>query len=107
VNYYHWWPDKDRWEWIEYDFQKPGTISKTSVYWFDDGPDGGCRIPDEWEIVYLSGNLWKPVTAITKYTITKDGWDNVEFTPVKAKAVKIKVRLKKDFASGIYEWIVK
>ena len=107
VSYYHWWPDKDCWEWIEYDFQKPETISKTSVYWFDDGPDGGCRIPDEWEIAYLSGNLWKPVAATSKYTITKDGWDNVEFTPVKAIAVKIKVRLKKDFASGIYEWIVK
>lgn len=106
ISYYHWWPDKDRWEWIEYDFQKPETISNTNVYWFDDGPDGGCRIPDEWEIVYLSGNLWKPVTATTKYTITKDGWDTVKFTPVKATAVKIKVRLKKDFASGIYEWIV-
>jgi uncharacterized protein len=107
VSYYHWWPDKDRWEWIEYDFEKPSTISKTSVYWFDDRPDGGCRIPDEWEIVYLSGNVWKLVSAKTKYTITRDGWDTVEFTPVKATAVKIKVRLNKDFASGIYEWIIK
>jgi uncharacterized protein len=106
VSYYHWWPDKDQWEWIEYDFQKPETISNTSVYWFDDGPDGGCRIPDEWEIIYRSGNLWKPVTATKKYMITKDGWDTMEFTPVKATAVKIRVRLKKDFASGIYEWII-
>jgi DUF1680 family protein len=107
VSYYHWWPDKDRWEWIEYDFEKPETISKTSVYWFDDGPDGGCRIPDEWEIVYLSGNVWKPVTTRSKYTITRNAWDTLEFSPVKATAVKIKVRLNKDFASGIYEWIIK
>jgi DUF1680 family protein len=106
VSYYHWWPDKDQWEWVEYDFEKTEAISKTSVYWFDDGPDGGCRIPDGWEILYLSGNIWKPVKAKTAYKVTKDGWDSLEFDPVKASAIKIKVKLNKDFASGIYEWIV-
>ncbi|MFA5820455.1 MAG: beta-L-arabinofuranosidase domain-containing protein, partial [Bacteroidales bacterium] len=37
VSYYHWWPNKDKWEWVEYDFEKPETIFKTKVYWFDDG----------------------------------------------------------------------
>jgi hypothetical protein len=107
VSYYHWWPEKDRWEWVEYDFEKPETISKTKVYWYDDGPDGGCRVPDEWEILYLHGNIWESVTNKTPYKVTKDGWDSLEFKPVEATAVKIKVKLNKDFASGIYEWIVK
>jgi uncharacterized protein len=106
ILYYDWWPDKDKWEWVEYDFVKPETISKTKVYWFDDGPDGGCRIPDEWEILYLNGNIWEPVKVKTSYKVTKDGWDSVAFYPVVASAVKIKVKLKKDFSSGIYEWIV-
>ena len=106
VSYYDWWPDKNKWEWVEYDFEKTETISKTKVYWFDDGPDGGCRIPDEWEILYLSGNIWEPVKSKTQYKVTKDGWDSLAFMPVKASAVKIKVKLNKDFASGIYEWIV-
>jgi DUF1680 family protein len=106
VSYYHWWPNKDKWEWVEYDFEKPETISKTKVYWFDDGPNGGCRIPDEWEILYLNGKIWEPVKAKTPYQVTKDGWNSLTFNPVKATAVKIKVKLKKDFASGIYEWIV-
>jgi DUF1680 family protein len=106
VMYYHWWPDKDQWEWIQYDFEKPETISKTSVYWYDDGPDGGCRIPDEWKVLYLSGNVWKPVKAKTEYKITKDGWNSVSFDAVRATAIKLKVKLNKDFASGIYEWIV-
>jgi DUF1680 family protein len=105
VSYYHWWPNKDKWEWVEYDFEKPETISKTKVYWFDDGPNGGCRIPDEWEILYLNGKIWEPVKAKTPYQVTKDGWNSLTFNPVKATAVKIKVKLKKDFASGIYEWI--
>ena len=106
VLYYHWWPEKDKWEWIEYDFEKPGTISKTKVYWFDDGPDGGCRIPDEWEILYLNENIWEPVKGKTQYKVTKDGWDSLVFMPVITSSVKIKVKLNKDYSSGIYEWIV-
>jgi hypothetical protein len=106
VSYYHWWPNKDSWEWVEYDFDKPCSISKTKIYWFDDGPDGGCRIPDEWEMLYLNENIWRSVNAKTPYTITKNGWDSLLFEPVRARAVKIKVRLNKEFASGIYEWIV-
>ena len=106
VLYYHWWPDKDKLEWVEYDFNKPEIVSKTKVYWFDDGPDGGCRIPDSWEILYLNGNIWESVSAKTPYKVTKDGWDSLLFKPVKTTAVKIKVKLNKDFASGIYEWIV-
>jgi uncharacterized protein len=106
IPYCHWWPGKDQWEWIQYDFKKPEVVSKTKVYWFDDGPHGGCRIPESWEILFLSGNIWQPVKAKTPYTITKDGWDSLQFNPVKATAIKIKVKLSKDFSSGIYEWIV-
>jgi DUF1680 family protein len=106
VSYYHWWPDKNKWEWIEYDFETPETISMTKVYWFDDGPDGGCRIPDEWEVLYLNGNVWEPVKPITAYKVTKDGWDLLSFRPVKASAVKMKVKLNRDFSGGIYEWVI-
>lgn len=106
VLYYHWWPEKDKMEWVEYDFNKPEVVSKTKVYWFDDGPEGGCRIPDSWEILYLNGNIWEPVRAKIPYKVTKDGWDSLLFKPVVTTAVKIKVKLNKDFASGIYEWIV-
>ena len=116
VSYYHWWPNRNQWEYVQYDFEKPVLISKTKVYWFDDGPEGGCRIPDEWEILYLTGNTWKPVMVKTglssgateskTYPVTKNGWDSVSFTPVMASAIKIKVKLNKDFSAGIYEWIV-
>jgi hypothetical protein len=106
VTYFHWWPDKDQWVYVQYDFEKPETISKTKIYWFDDGPDGGCRVPDEWEILYQTGNTWKPVKAKSAYTVSKDGWDSIEFEPVKASAVKIRVKLNKEFSAGIYEWIV-
>jgi uncharacterized protein len=106
VLYFDWWPSKNTWEWVQYDFEKPLTISKTKVYWFDDGPDGGCRIPDEWEILYLNGNIWEPVSTMSRYKVTKDEWNTLVFKPVVTQSVKIKVRLKRDFSAGIYEWIV-
>ena len=106
LTYFHWWPEKDKTEWVQYTFEKPETISGTKVYWYDDGPDGGCRIPDQWEILYLSGNKWQPVEAKKPYKVTKDSWNSMEFSPVKASAVKIRVKLNKDFSAGIYEWVV-
>lgn len=106
VSYYHWWPDKDKWEWLEYDFARPEKISSTKVYWFDDGPDGGCRIPVEWEVLSLNENVWEPVKTENSYKVSKDEWNSISFQPVVTRAVKIKVRLNKDFASGIYEWVV-
>lgn len=106
ITYFHWWPDKDQWEFVQYDFDKPQTISKTRIYWFDDGPEGGCRIPDEWDMLYLSGKTWKPVNAKSPYTVTKDNWDSLTFEAVRTSAVKIRVRLNKDFSAGLYEWIV-
>ncbi|MBN1926255.1 MAG: glycoside hydrolase family 127 protein [Prolixibacteraceae bacterium] len=105
--FYHWWPQNNSCEWVQYDFEKPETVSTVKVYWFDDGPWGGCRIPDAWEIQYKSGNEWKPVEAKTEYTVTKDSWDVVEFLPVKTSSVRMKVKLSKEFSSGIHEWIIK
>jgi uncharacterized protein len=103
---FNWLPHKNKWEWIQYDLNNPEKISKTKVYWFDDGPDGGCRLPDDWEILYLNENVWMPVTGKMPYKTTKDGWDSLVFDPVLASSVKIKVKLKKDFSAGIYEWII-
>jgi len=106
VTYYHWWPGRDRWEYIQYDFEKPATVTKTKVYWFDDGPDGGCRVPDEWQLLYLNKNIWTPVRARTSYKVTKNNWDSLMFDPVKTSAVKLKVKLNRAFSSGVYEWII-
>jgi DUF1680 family protein len=106
VTEYDWWPSTGTWEWVQYDFNKPLNIRKTRVYWFDDGPDGGCRLPDEWEILYLKGNIWEPVRAKSGYSILANKWNNLSFDPVTTKSVKIKVKLKKGYSAGLYEWII-
>jgi hypothetical protein len=53
---------------------------------------------------YKTGNTWKKIQC--DYPILKDGWNIARFSPVKASALKLNVKLPKEFSSGIHEWIV-
>lgn len=105
-SYYHWWPDTDSWEWVQYDFERPHTVSEVRVYWFDDRPDGGCRVPDEWQLLYLDKGKWTPVNNTNDYSVSKDDWDILQFDPVSTTALRMRVKLNEKFSSGIHEWIV-
>lgn len=105
--YVHWWPKKNTEEYIEYTFDQEYTISESKVYWYDDSPFGGCRIPAKWELLYKQGNEWVPVQATTAYELSKDKYNTVQFAPVKTTGLRMKVKLPVNHATGVHEWIVK
>lgn len=105
--YLHWWPKKDSKEYLQYDFDQEYEVSESKVYWFDDAPWGGCRIPDHYKVLYLKNGQWLPVENTSKYVVEKDKFNTVNFKPVKTKALKLELQLPKDNASGVHEWIVK
>ncbi len=104
--YLHWWPKKNTTEFVQYDFAEPATVSESRVYWFDDGPWGGCRIPASYKVYYQQDGQWLPVKNTTPYTITKDAYNTVTFEPVRTTALKLEVQLPVDNAAGIHEWAV-
>ena len=104
--YLHWWPARDTTEWVEYNFDKEYTISESKVYWFDDGPWGGCRIPAGWKLLYKKDGVWTEVQHTTPYEIAKDKYNVVKFQPVTTTAVRLEVKLPADNSSGIHEWSV-
>jgi len=105
--YYHWWPKEGTTEWISYDFTSEKTISRSTVYWFDDSPWGGCRVPQSWKIFYKDKNeAWVPVENTTTYGIEKGIGNEIVFKSVLTKALKIEVKLPEKNAAGIYEWEV-
>lgn len=106
--YYHWWPNQGTTEWISYDFPAEATVSAATVYWFDDAPWGGCRIPQSWKIYYkdASGG-WQPVTGADTYGVKKGEANTVNFDPVKTKSVKLEVVQPADYSSGLFEWEVR
>ncbi|OJW76423.1 MULTISPECIES: glycoside hydrolase family 127 protein [unclassified Spirosoma] len=105
--YYHWWPKKDTVQWVQYTFDKPATVSSSKVYWFDDSPWGGCRIPASWKLLYqTSTGDWKEVKTTKPYIVNKDQFDEVTFEPVQTTALRMEVQLPKEASAGILEWSV-
>jgi uncharacterized protein len=107
ASYLHWWPKKNTTEWVQYDFDSTYTVSESRVYWFDDGPWGGCRTPVSWKLYYKKDGEWLPVKNSSSYPIIKDSYNSVKFEPVTTSAMKLEVQLPADYATGIHEWSIK
>jgi hypothetical protein len=108
IPYIHWWPKKNTTEWLTYTFKQPSTVKSCTVYWFDDQPWGGCRIPDSWNIQYKDkdGN-WTKVTGASDYPTVKGSPCTVSFDAVTTSALKLEIVQPKDFSTGVFEWEVK
>ena len=106
IPFLHWWPRKGTTEWVEYDFKKTETVSRTSVYWFDDTGIGECRLPKSWRVLYKDGENWRPVENSAPYLVEKDKYCSIKFVPVKTTALRIEVQLISDYSAGMYEWKV-
>jgi len=107
IPYYHWWPKEGTTEWISYDFAAEKIVSRSTVYWFDDAPWGGCRVPQAWKIYYKDKNgEWQPVENTKAYGVEKGLGNEVVFKPVITKALKLEVKLQPKNAAGIFEWEV-
>lgn len=107
IPYYHWWPKQATTEWISYELSTEATVSSATVYWFDDAPWGGCRVPKGWKIYYKDAQgQWQPVTGTDKYGVQKGAPNTVNFDPVKTKAVKLEIQQPDRHSSGLFEWEV-
>ena len=108
IPYFHWWPKKNSTEWLVYEFPQEAHIQSATVYWYDDGPWGGCRVPKSWRLLYKDDNgKWSPVTGADKYPSVKGEPCTVNFDPVETTALKMEITLPEDNSSGIFEWSVR
>ncbi len=108
IPYTHWWPKKKSTEWLSYTFKEPQTVSSSTVYWFDDGPWGGCRVPKSWKLYYQTdGGEWAEVKNPSSYPCEKGIPCVVNFDAVKTRAVKLEIVQPADYSCGVFEWSVK
>ena len=108
IPYIHWWPKKNTTEWITYTFPETKEIKTSTVYWYDDQPWGGCKVPDSWKLYYQdeAGN-WKEVPGADAYPCKRGVACIVNFDPVKTKAVKLELKQPETLSCGLFEWSVK
>ncbi|MGD8780075.1 MAG: glycoside hydrolase family 127 protein [Ignavibacteria bacterium] len=106
--YFYWWLKNGTEEWVQYDFDKPYTISESQVYWLNfEHYDYTCKPPAEWNLKYKKGDEWYPVKNLTPYTLDLDKYNTVKFSSVKTTAIRLNAKLGKDISAGIMEWKVK
>ena len=100
-------PQCTKGEWVQIDFPKSSTVSEADVYWFDDAPRGGVRVPASWKLLYKDGDEWKPVDTSDAFGTAKDAWNKVAFTPVNTTALRLEVLIQPGASAGLQEWRVK
>jgi DUF1680 family protein len=105
--YLHWWPKKNTVEYVQYDFDGAKKVSESQVYWYDDSPWGGCRIPVSYKVLYLKDGKWLPVELTSDSGIAKDKYNVLKFKDVETTALKLEVQQPQEQSSGIHEWVVK
>lgn len=105
--YCHWRGKRGTTEWISYEFDEPATVSSATVYWFDDAPWGGFRVPAAWNIHYLdSEGTWRPVSGADRFGVEKGTSNTVNFDPVKTTALRLEVTQPEGNSTGVSEWEV-
>lgn len=108
VPFYTLWPKNNSEEWVVYDLEKEQTITSARVFWYDDGPWGGCRIPLSWGVQYKNHKgEWVDVKAKSPAKPEKDVANKIEFEPITTKSVRLHFVLPEKESTGIYEFEVK
>ncbi|HYW78371.1 MAG TPA: hypothetical protein VE890_02305, partial [Thermoguttaceae bacterium] len=98
------WSHRGTDEWVQYDFNKPAEVSSVEVYWFDDRPGGGCRVPLSWKLLHEVGYTWLPLPGATEHGVAADTYNKVTFDPVVVSSLRLQVRLQPGMSAGILEW---
>jgi hypothetical protein len=107
---FHWGGARGTNAWVQYEFAKPETVSRSAVYWFDDYVKGTSRVPKSWRLLYRDKGEWKPVRNISPCGVEKDMYNTVDFVPVTTDGLRIEAVLREGFGQGcqggIHEWRV-
>lgn len=106
--YHYWWLKEGTEETLAYQFDRPTEVKSVDVYWLDfDHYDGNFRVPESWKLYYkTAAGSWKEVEAQSPYTVDRDRYNHVDFTPVTTTGLKIAAKLQPGESGGIIEWKV-
>jgi DUF1680 family protein len=96
------WDHQGTKEWIQIDYDAPKRVQRARIYWFDDGPKGGCRVPAAARVLVRAGDGWR--IATTELGVEKDRFNVANFAPVDTTAVRVEVDLLPGASAGVLEW---
>jgi hypothetical protein len=101
-----WWDKRGGTQWVQYDFGSAQKVSAAEVYWFEDAPNGGCRVPKAWKVLFKDGEQWKPVGGMSAAGVKANEYDRATFNAVETTGLRIEAELQEGYSGGILEWKV-
>jgi len=102
-----WWDHRGAKEWVEYDFAQEEKVSAVAVYWWDERRiKAQCRVPQSWQVLFKTGDEWKPVPGASAYLTEMDCFNRVAFDAIETRALRLEVQLQPEWSGGILEWRV-
>ena len=102
------WAHRGTDEWVDFTFRTVQEVKGVEVYWFDDTGRGECRLPESWKVQWRGDDAseWREIKGVGE--VDKDRFTKLDFpSSVKAKALRLKIKLQKDFSGGIHEVKIK
>jgi hypothetical protein len=92
---------------LTFEWDRKHELSGVKVYWFNDTGRGACKIPESWTVSYMNAaGEYELVDNKTSYGIEKNMFNRLGFTPVKTNAIKIEIKLQKQWSAGVQEVII-
>ncbi|MET8865806.1 glycoside hydrolase family 43 protein [Nonomuraea sp. NPDC004580] len=89
-------------EWIEYRWPSARTISRSEVYWFDDGL--GIDLPASCQVQYWNGGAYVPVPGASGCGTAANRFNVTTFTPVSTTRLRLSVTSRTGHSTGVLEW---
>ncbi len=94
------WNNPNSYQWVEYQWANPVTISSTEIYWFDDA--GGVLTPTDAVLEYFNGSSW---VAIGNLPLVINRFNTLAVPNVTTNRVRVRM-LNTQQSTGILEWRV-
>jgi DUF1680 family protein len=107
-HFFTWWNKHAKEKWVEYQWEKPVSLTQSSVYWLNtDHYEGNYRMPKSWNLQYKTKTgKWVDVKTTDNYAVDADKYITVKFEEVTTTALRMNVVSQEDRSAGILEWRV-
>ncbi len=101
-----WWDHVGTVEWVEYEFEEPRRIGRCGAWWYDDGANGRCRVPQSWRVLWYdeSKESWREVAGVSKYGVARDRINLALFDAVTSRKLRFEATLQPECSGGLLEW---
>jgi len=98
------WDSKNTYQWVQYDWQQPFIATSVEIYWFDDGGNGGVRIPDEAYIESYNeeSSTWEKIVDVPR---VKDQFNFASLGELQTSKLRVQM-FRGDASTGIVEFRV-